>query len=277
MTIRLSDSMLHFCMAISSKQKLVCLYSLAEILSGSTDPSQAMADALAALGKYLGAERGAINLIDRRTGKVQLQAAHGLTDEEISRGSYAMGEGITGRVAAKGRPMAIADITTEPRFLDRTGSRSRTSGPISFICTPIEKDEEVIGVLWIDLPGQSRYELPEMVKFMGLAAKIIAQQVVQWEADRLDEENRRLRSQLATRFSAHNLIGQSPAMHEVFSLIEKVTRSRTTILIRGESGTGKGLVAGALHYSSPRAEEALIKVNCAAHTGQSPRGRAIRL
>src|SRR5205823_6568667 len=60
------------------------------------------------------------------------------------------------------------------------------------------------------------------------------------------------------------MIGQSPAMQRVFDVIRKVADTDLTVLIRGPSGTGKELVANALHYNSPRRAKPLVKVNCAA-------------
>jgi len=61
-----------------------------------------------------------------------------------------------------------------------------------------------------------------------------------------------------------NFIGESEAIKQVFTLLQKVAASNASILISGETGTGKELVAGAIHYSSPRAAKSFIKVNCAA-------------
>ncbi|NLB66679.1 MAG: sigma-54-dependent Fis family transcriptional regulator [Lentisphaerae bacterium] len=83
---------------------------------------------------------------------------------------------------------------------------------------------------------------------------------------RLDEENRRLRAQIAEKFGFENIIGESSAMQEVFKTIKQVAPTRTTVLIQGESGTGKELVARALHQCSPRAQGPFIPVHCAALT-----------
>jgi DNA-binding NtrC family response regulator len=64
--------------------------------------------------------------------------------------------------------------------------------------------------------------------------------------------------------SRYGIVGQSPALDEVFRTIEKVAASPTTVLITGESGTGKELIADAIHQESPRAKKPLIKINCAA-------------
>jgi two-component system response regulator HydG len=85
-----------------------------------------------------------------------------------------------------------------------------------------------------------------------------------WEAQRLREENRRLREEVADRYRLHNLLGRSPTMQTVFGLIRQAAPSGVNVLITGESGTGKELVAKALHFNSPRAERPFLPINCAA-------------
>jgi DNA-binding NtrC family response regulator len=80
----------------------------------------------------------------------------------------------------------------------------------------------------------------------------------------LEREVRYLRAQVANRYSFHNLVGKSPSMQEIYSKIEQVADSRTTVLITGDSGTGKELVARAIHYNSPRRDRPFIPLNCAA-------------
>ena len=79
-----------------------------------------------------------------------------------------------------------------------------------------------------------------------------------------ERENRRLRSELSSRYGYGSMIGKSPAMAQVFDLVRTVADSRATVLVTGESGTGKELVARALHYNSPRAGGPFIRLNCAA-------------
>jgi DNA-binding NtrC family response regulator len=79
----------------------------------------------------------------------------------------------------------------------------------------------------------------------------------------LEAENESLRQQLDRKFGLENMVGESPAMEEVFDLIRQVAPSRATILIQGESGTGKELVARAVHQLSPRARQPMVTVHCA--------------
>ena len=80
----------------------------------------------------------------------------------------------------------------------------------------------------------------------------------------LEEENRRLRRALDQTSSFGDLIGESPAMREIFALIRKVANSSSSVLISGESGTGKEVVARTIHYSGNRADRPFIPINCTA-------------
>ena len=78
----------------------------------------------------------------------------------------------------------------------------------------------------------------------------------------LRDENRALREELGRRYQFDNIIGRSAAMQEVFATIERVAPTRATVLLAGESGTGKDLIARAIHYHSPRRDRPFVKINC---------------
>jgi two-component system response regulator PilR (NtrC family) len=80
----------------------------------------------------------------------------------------------------------------------------------------------------------------------------------------LEEENVYLRRELEQKYQFANIIGRSQKMLEVFSLIERVAKTQSTVLIRGDSGTGKELIARAIHFQGPRKENRFSPVNCGA-------------
>jgi two-component system response regulator HydG len=82
----------------------------------------------------------------------------------------------------------------------------------------------------------------------------------------LKEENRLLRESLGSHFDRQNIIGRSPAMVKLLETVAQVASSEATVLITGDSGTGKEMIAGAIHYNSPRKEGPFVKINCAAIT-----------
>jgi len=82
----------------------------------------------------------------------------------------------------------------------------------------------------------------------------------------LKEENRILKERLGHQFDTQNIIGRSIVMVDLLETVAQVAPSEATVLVTGESGSGKELIAGAVHYNSPRKDEAFIKMNCAAVT-----------
>ncbi len=80
----------------------------------------------------------------------------------------------------------------------------------------------------------------------------------------LRDENRQLKEELGRRYEFDNIIGRSGAMQEIFATIERVAPTRATVLLAGESGVGKDLIARAIHFHSPRRDRPLVKINCTA-------------
>jgi Nif-specific regulatory protein len=217
--------------------------------------------------------RGALVLLDETTGRLRTEAAVGMTPEEIERGKYAIGEGITGNVVATGRARIIPDVRTEPDFLNRTGrfTPELMGQAISFLCVPIKIEGRTAGALSVDKPYQSDEQLRGDHLFLDIIAAFFAQAIqinrmVQRHKAELLEENAQLRAQVRDRYRFENIIGDSPAMHEVFATVGQVANSRATVLLLGETGTGKEMIAKAIHYNSPRRDKPFIRVNCGALT-----------
>jgi DNA-binding NtrC family response regulator len=80
----------------------------------------------------------------------------------------------------------------------------------------------------------------------------------------LRDENRQLKAELGRRYEYDNIIGRSEPMQDIFATIERVAPTRATVLLAGESGVGKDLIARAIHHHSPRRDKPLVKINCSA-------------
>ena len=80
----------------------------------------------------------------------------------------------------------------------------------------------------------------------------------------LRDENKKLREELGVRYELNNMIGRSPAMQEVFATVSRVASTRATVLLAGESGVGKDMIARAIHFHSPRRGKPFVKINCTA-------------
>ncbi|RLC28150.1 MAG: sigma-54-dependent Fis family transcriptional regulator [Deltaproteobacteria bacterium] len=250
--------------------QLACLYEITRAVHATLDLRKSLYKVLDLLSQHLGMNRSSITLLNTDTSEIRVEVAHGISPVEKTRGRYKLGEGVTGRVIASGRPMAVPNIDKEPLFLDRTGARSRIDrSKISFICVPVKDDRRVIGALSVDRFFESAHPLEDDVRLLTVISSLIAQKVallerINREQDQLRKENLRLKKELNRKYSFSNIIGNSRKMQEVFYLITQVAKSNANVLLLGESGTGKELVANAIHYNSLRADRPLVKVNCAA-------------
>ncbi len=251
-------------------EELSCLYEIAKTLSSSLNMRQALEQVLAVLAERLDMRRGTITIFNPRTQEIQIEVAHGLTAEARKRGRYRLGEGITGQVVATGQPIIVPAISNEPRFLNRTRSRGTTEkDKISFICVPIKSGAKILGTLSVDRLFSDHVSLEEDVRFLTIISGLIAQtvaniQAIQEERERLLEENRKLKQALKGKYSFENFIALSSRMQEVLEMIERVAPSSATVLLRGESGTGKSLIARLIHFNSPRANGPFVTVACTA-------------
>ena len=246
-------------------QELSLLFDISMTLDESLDMKEVISPVLRLIAEHMGMLRGTINLLNRETREISIEAAYGLSNSQQKRGKYRLGEGITGQVVQSGRSMIIPNISTEPTFLDKTGARKGLEKKdISFICVPIKIGKETIGALSVDRLFAENISLDEDVRLLSIIASMIAQAVklrqsLQEEKQRLVEENMRLQKKLKDRFRPANILGNTNIMQEVFDLIAQVSKSEATVLIRGESGTGKELVANSIHYNSLRAKNPFVK------------------
>ncbi len=253
--------------------ELKLLFEISQALNRELELRRVVDPVLDAMAEHMGMVRGTITLLNRQTGEISTDAAHGLSDRQRQRGRYRLGEGVVGRVIDSGHPAVVARISEEPLFLDRTGARrDLRKQDISFICVPIKIGREVVGALSADRLFDEKVSLEEDLRLLSIIASMIAQavrlrQAAQEEQERLLAENVRLQQELAERFRPDNLIGNSGAMQAVYDLIAQVAGSDATVLIVGESGTGKELVARAIHYNSPRAQKRIVAVHCASMVG----------
>ena len=251
-------------------KELTVLYETSQVIGSTLNCHEVFSDILGIFHSHLGMNRGTITLLDPLTGELEIKAAHGLTEEEVRRGRYLIGEGITGKVAETGEPAVVPQIGKEPLFLNRTRSRDPVKkSDISFICVPIKIGSLIYGTFSVDRLFSEDIAFEEDVRLLSIVASMIAQglkiqQMVQDEKKQLLNENITLKEKLKERYSLYNIVGTNNRMTEVFQMIERIAPTDVPVLIRGESGTGKELVANAIHFNSPRASKPFLKLNCAA-------------
>ncbi|MBC8107777.1 MAG: sigma 54-interacting transcriptional regulator, partial [Anaerolineae bacterium] len=255
-------------------QEFASLTGIAAILSSTLDLREAFGKMMQIISEKVNMRRGTLVMLDESTGLLRTEAAVGMAPDQIDRNRFALGEGITGNVVATGRPRIIADVRSDPDFLNRTGRLNPDEADVrvSFLCVPIKNEGRTIGALAVDKPFVSDAQLRADHVFLDIVAAFLAQAIqinrmVMQQKEKLLEENAQLRAQVRDRYRFENIIGDSPAMHEVFATVGQVANSRATVLLLGETGTGKEMIAKAIHYNSPRKDKPFIRVNCGALTG----------
>ncbi len=251
---------------------LTCLYGITKELASSGDLSYCLEKSMKILFSSKNMENGTVSIVNPLTGKLEIEIAFGITAEARKRGKYSIGEGITGRVVATGEPIIVPHISEEPLFLNRTRSRGDISNQKrSFLCVPIKDCKHVIGALSVDrvyvdgIDNQANKDLQFLTVLSGLIAQSTHRiQIVNKEKEELRVENLKLKRELSEKNKVNEIIGNSSRMQDVYEMIHRVVDSSATVLLRGESGTGKTLVAKALHYNGIRKEKHFIVVNCSA-------------
>lgn len=244
-------------------EQLDLLRRIAKLLATEVDVYDALHSVVEWLADGFRLERGVIALLSENEQEVQ---AHITTDEipaqRSDRMRYRAGEGVTGQVFASGQPVYIPQLTVENQFLDRAGlRRGMDRSLLSFFCVPISYQGRVIGTLSTD-KARDLIEDPEReTMFLQEIAQLLAPFVQRRRLERQMELYQRAK-QYDGAFA--RLIGKSAAMNEVQKLLVRVAEPNTTVLITGETGTGKGVAAEVLHQLSPRAQQPFVKINCGA-------------
>ncbi|MBC8378287.1 MAG: sigma 54-interacting transcriptional regulator [Planctomycetes bacterium] len=257
-------------MAKKLAKEVNLLADVAKAIAESLDIEETLESILKALETYVKLERGAIMLLDPESETISIKVAHGIEDASKKQITYRVGEGITGLVVQSGKEVVVPDISKDPRFLAKTGQRKRSKGQkIAFFCVPIKLEGKTVGAISVDRKVRPAEDFEAHVRLLEVLATLVAQAVklnklVESDRRELRNENARLLRELKTKFNIHNMVGTSNAMLQVYRLIEQVANSNATVLIRGESGTGKDLIAHAVHYNSLRSAKPFIKINCTA-------------
>jgi len=247
--------------------ELKVLFNISQIIGQALDLDRTLEIVLGILSEYLAMNRATITLVDED--RLRIRASHGMSKKEKSRGIYRVDEGVTGLIYRTGEPVVVPDISREPLFLNKTGAREIDKGTISFIGVPVMLQGKPVGVLSVDRLFGEDVSFEEDVRFLTILAAVIAQLVslndqVEARERNLIRANRSLKATISRKCGSFFATARSAAMTEVQQLIRKVAPTRATILLLGESGTGKTLVAQIVHELSTRSRGPFIKVNCAA-------------
>ena len=250
---------------------LSLLFEISQTLETSLELREVIRPALKKLATQMGLQRGTVTIINRETSEMTVDEAYGLPEETADLCSRSV-QPLLLKVTETGEALVIRDVAANEHFRGRVVPKRQPAeeGAVtSFLCVPIRSGQETLGTLSVERLTRPGDTFEHDLRLLTIIASVIAQAVslrrsAQERIAALRRENERLQEQIRNHFKPSNMIGSSGAMQSVYNHIEQVATSKTTVLIRGESGVGKELIAHALHKGSTRSLRAFVKVNCAA-------------
>lgn len=248
--------------------KLKVLSHVSEVVGHALDLRQTLLQVLEILSRDLSMKRATITLKRKEPEELAILASHGMTVEEQSRGVYRIDEGVTGLIFTTAKPFVVPDVSKEPLFLNRTGTRGIEKDGLAFLGVPIILQNQAIGVLSVDRLFDREVSFEEDLQFLTVLSGLIAQIVslndqVEARERGLLQANKLLKMDLSTRCDSFFRMAQSPVMDEIQKVIRKVAATDATVLLLGESGTGKTLVAQIIHEMSRRSLFPFVQSNIA--------------
>ncbi|GAB5541631.1 MAG: hypothetical protein SangKO_013910 [Sandaracinaceae bacterium] len=235
--------------------RLSLLVDLASVLAREVDLDQLLRDVADTLAVALGAERASVWLIDAEAGDLVTRVA---VLPEVERLRQPLGRGVVGHVAARGAALRIDDAATDPRFDpsadERTGFRTR-----NILAVPIREAQgaPVRGVVQVLNRAAGSFDVEDeryLVAFGLQLGRALA--LTTLRADDASGPG------LSLRGPFNRIVGRGPAMDAVYARILLAAGTDATVLLRGETGTGKTLLARAIHVNSPRSEGPFVTVDC---------------
>ena len=232
------------------------------LATSEVDARETMRQVLVWLDEHLGLQRAVIALADACGETLQAQVTHGIDPEVVARMRYRSDEGITGQVFSTGESALVQSLESHPGYLDRSGLRSCLDrSRLAFLCVPIRDRDTVLGTLSVDKDNRCLKDADADLTLLQEVAQLLAPFV---QRQRLEESLALFRRLRSTEGPFARLLGRSPKTEEVRRLIAKVAPAMTTVMLVGETGTGKSAAAVLVHELSPRATGPFVEVNCGA-------------
>ena len=254
--------------------RIAQIYELATAFARRLDLDDLIPFALERCREILGANGVSILLLDGERNELYFpfiaehdpEAARKLAEVRIP-----AEQGIAGAVLRSGRSELIADARRDPRFSAAADDETGTATG-SILAAPLQSEAARLGVIEaVRRVGEPPFLAAELTQLELLAGSIAVAlenagrfEEVKQAAARLSAQNSALRLELARNDRFAEIIAVSPAMTEVFRRTEAAAASAKSVLIQGETGTGKELVARAIHRISARADQPFVAINCAA-------------
>jgi Nif-specific regulatory protein len=247
---------------------VVGLYEVVKIINSTLNLEEVLNRVLDLAIRRVRAERGMIILLDPITSALRTRIVRNIKDTEG--GSRRSPQSIVKEVIQSGQSVISADARADARFVESESVIAENI--MSILCVPLVIRERIAGAIYVDHREArhlfSQKDLTFIEAFADQAAIAIENARLYEELEearaRLSLENESLRREVLVEKHLDSVVGSSEAVAKIQFSIRKASTGHSTVLLRGESGTGKGLIARIIHNVSPRRNGPFIMFNCAA-------------
>ncbi len=256
-------------------QQLELLYDVSRSLHGLIELDELMPVVVEKTKELLDAEGCSVILLDD-TGRElyfpYVSPENTTVAERLRHLRMPADKGIAGAVVQSGQSLLVPDVQNDSRFYstvdEQTGGATR-----SIVCAPLKTQRGIIGVIECINKRVGRFSPAELTFLEAIAGTVAVAienarlyRTLKLSEARLRDEVAVLARERPVRSRFENIIGGAPAMEKVFRLVESAIASPITVLLQGETGTGKEVLARTIHFSGPRKERPFVAVNCGAFT-----------
>jgi len=247
---------------------LTLIFEMSQIFNSMLDLDELLNQVMDYVLQKMTAERGIILLKNETSQNLEVVVARNVdrqTIEDVSETSNSIVDG----VMEKGEAVVSTSAMDDPRFKSKQSIMLNKIR--SLVCVPLKIRDEIVGTIYVDNRITAGLFSDDDVKFLTAFSNYVAMAIdrskmyesLRVDRERLATENIELRKSAGIEFGFDSILGDSEAMQRVFDLMRRVVPTSATVLILGRSGTGKELVARAIHYCGPRKDKPFVKVNCA--------------
>jgi Nif-specific regulatory protein len=241
------------------QHRLEVLYQVSRSLGSLLEWSDLVQGMMDMVMKTLNAERGVL-FLRGPDGSPVPEVVRG-ADESTLQDATETSRRILERSLVRGEAILSDDAQSDERF--KSSQSVMRLRIVSFMCVPLRRGDRILGTLYVDNRSITALFHKEDLAFLSALADLCA---IALENARMHEdlkvEVRQLRRDVQGKYRFENILGTSERMVKLFKILERVVESDATILIQGENGTGKELVARAIHFNSRRKEKPFVTVDC---------------
>jgi|WetSurMetagenome_2_1015567.scaffolds.fasta_scaffold18623_2 Nif-specific regulatory protein len=245
---------------ILDKEQFQGLYKISQILNSATYEETLLQDSLDIVIRHINAERGLCARYFENKNNFEILSARNLEEESITNLSK-FSAGILQKVLTQKQPCLFHDVQADPNFSQYASIQIQ--GIKSVIGVPIIRDGKIWGVIIADSRLNRKEFTEENLIFLDFFSNLVALALDRIEKiQSLKDENEILINKLKETYRIPEIIGDSTAMKQLGILIHKVAQTDATVLLQGESGTGKDLIASAIHQLSNRKDKPFFAQFC---------------